>query len=184
MCPRINGLEWKELINELCYGPLNNLVTWLWLHINHGNLVNQGNSVHMQYKVYDWDITMLQCNAVSHWLSLYPEWSLPWHYWGYSTIPCNVVKSLQLIWRSGTCARSSNELQWLDLQIGCQDGSVKNGYKGNIPCSMDTSPNCTDISVSFVSSKSQLYLAFVNLVFLFEISWTIYNSEGHQHQTI
>ena len=44
-------------------------------------------------------------------------------------VPERLVKSLQLIWRSGT--RSSNELQWLDQMIGCQLSSASNGHQGD-----------------------------------------------------
>ena len=53
-------------------------------------------------------------------------------------VPCHVVKSLPLIWRLGTPthtgARSSNELQWLDLEDRVlQDSSPKNDQQSNIP---------------------------------------------------
>ena len=41
-------------------------------------------------------------------------------------VPILLVMSLWLIWRSGV--RFSNELQWLDLDIGHQDSSSINGH--------------------------------------------------------
>ena len=54
-------------------------------------------------------------------------------------VPYHEVKSLQLIWRSGTRrihlrgARSSNELQWFDLMTGHQDSSSSNGHQVDMP---------------------------------------------------
>ena len=44
-------------------------------------------------------------------------------------VPCHVVKSLQLVWKSG--AQSSSDLQSFYLTIGYQDSSPKNGHQGD-----------------------------------------------------
>ena len=64
------------------------------------------------------------------------------HRGNYSDI-CHVVKSLQLIWRSGTCRWNL----WVpDLQIDCSDFDIKighqdispdNGHQGDMPYSCD-----------------------------------------------
>ena len=55
-------------------------------------------------------------------------------------VPCHVVKSLQLIWRSGTRRWNLRvpgfqmiELQWLDRKIGFQESSSSSGRQGDLP---------------------------------------------------
>ena len=92
--------------------------------------------------------TLLQSNAVSHWLgtnlesallyiyftSIKIQWvMLPW--WPSLglpswSVPCHVVKSLQLSWQS-TGSLSSNKLQWLVQKIGYQDSGPCNGLQAH-----------------------------------------------------
>ena len=48
---------------------------------------------------------------------------------------CHAIKSLQLIWRSSTRRfhLSSNELNWLELKMGYQVCSCRNGRQGDMP---------------------------------------------------
>ena len=74
-------------------------------------------------------VTALLCNAVSYWLGANLESAL---------MLCHVVKSLQLIWRSGTHRFHLQVLDFLmtyldlTLKIGHQDNSHSNGHKNDI----------------------------------------------------
>ena len=65
-------------------------------------------------------------------------------------IPCLQVKSLHLIWRLGTHAQSSNELQWLDYMIGYHDDNHSNGCQ-------EICPTFTHNSIKQGNCKIQTY---------------------------
>ena len=78
--------------------------------------------------------------------------------WLIILVPCHVVKSPQIVWRSGTrswkIGCSSNELQRFDLNIGPQDSSHRNGPQGDM--AYRAAPNFNKTQQNANSSRQQI----------------------------
>ena len=94
-------------------------------------------------KSYEYFTNLLWCSGYWTWSHFYNSvWDngvcYPVAHETTILVPYLVVKSLQLNWRPApvdftTGARSSNELQWLDLKIRHQDSSPSDDHQGDMP---------------------------------------------------